>query len=680
MTMDRSTGIKLCSFAGLASVAAAGHYLGFPEGVNGILPLIFTLGREGAATLAGHMGAHLLVDAAEKSGKHAIDRVRGRQNRDVHRLIGEAIALMLERAAVDAPGGADGAAYLSGAAAAFRQDWMAVELTADEAAIGEPEVARYFAGDSEAIKHVRVLTEEQWFALVQRVAGEIPYGGALALSPDRGVADALRHAAANLCEKFAFELWEVAKQAWDRNDVAWPALIMRLLSEMLGHAKTATAGNADLMETVRKISSQIQGLAERVDTQAGKMTPDRSDELAGLIGDAIREYKQEIDSLGGALHLLLAGQERLTENSEAILREVRRITERNPAGQVEGELTAYLGVVDRYSKKELGSIRLREPGAAEGATRSLTEIVQGHRQFLIYTHDPSDTASLLMALPGFAGESGVLEPGVIPIRLPLGRWAERQGVHDLLSATIGDSMWASADFIAYLRQQIEAGRALLVLEAPADGRVSREALRWIKEELARGTAHQSRLCVVLKFGQQLDESRSLGFPIFVRPYNEQGAYGLALKLAVVGSETRDPTEEIQGKQSVSCRIGQSWSVVFQVSDNCYLTLFCRGTTGNLYRLHLHPDGHEAFARRGSPHNIPRAGDEFWFKEGGPAGTEVISAFATREPMGVHFAAGARSGYLCRSSEGELEGVRAEFRQMARQHCAEAQCEITVEDG
>jgi len=33
------------------------------------------------------MGAHLLVDAAEKRGKRAIDDVRGKQNRDLHRLI-----------------------------------------------------------------------------------------------------------------------------------------------------------------------------------------------------------------------------------------------------------------------------------------------------------------------------------------------------------------------------------------------------------------------------------------------------------------------------------------------------------------------------------------------------------------------------------------------------------------
>ena len=87
MALDRSTGIKLCSFAGLAAVAWAGRLLGIHEGLEGFLPLTLLLTREGAATLAGHMGAHLLVDAAEKRGKRAIDDVRGKQNRDLHRLI-----------------------------------------------------------------------------------------------------------------------------------------------------------------------------------------------------------------------------------------------------------------------------------------------------------------------------------------------------------------------------------------------------------------------------------------------------------------------------------------------------------------------------------------------------------------------------------------------------------------
>ena len=542
--------------------------------------------------------------------------MRGKQNRDLHRLIGEAISLTLQRAATDAPGGAAGAAYLNCAVEAFRDDWLAVELTADEAAIGEPAAAEFFAGDPEAIKHAPVLTEDQWFGLVQRVAGAVPGAGALALTPDTRATEALRHAAKELREHFAFELWEVAKRAWGRNDAAWAALILRLLSEILGHARDATAENAALAETVTKISGQIQALAARVET-------------------------------------LL------------------------PESSVESAMAAYGDVIERYSQKDLRPIVLREPGASEEATHFLFDMVRRHRQFLIYTDDPPRTADLLMAWPRYAAESGIQESDLIPIRLPLGRWVG-QSFSELLRATIEDSMPLSRNLAAYLRQEIDADHALVVLEAPADGTLSSEAIRWIREELVLGPARQNRLGIVLKFGPKLVNSRSIGFPVFVRPHTLEGTTNLALKLAVRGGEKRDPIMELPGKHSVSCRIGKSWSVLFHVDDNCYMTLFCRGTTGKLYRLFLHPDSRESFAARDIAHVIPRRDGEFWFKEGGPAGTESIIAFATREPMGFHFATGAHSGYLAPSSDAELSAVRAEFMQLAAEHRAEDQCDITVD--
>ena len=616
MALERSTGIKLCSFAGLALVAWVGRLLGIQEGLEGFLPLTLLLTREGAATLAGHMGAHLIVDAAEKRGKHAIDEVRGKQNRDLHRLIGEAISLTLRRAATDAPGGAAGAAYLNSAAEAFRDDWMAVELTADEAAIGEPAAAEFFAGDPEAIKHAPVLTEDQWFGLVQRVAGVVPGTGALSLTPDTHATEALRHAAKELREHFAFELWEVAKRAWGRNDAAWAALILRLLSEILGHARDASAENAALAETVTKISGQIQALAARVETL-------------------------------------------LPENS------------------VESAMAAYGDVIERYSREDLRPIILRELGATKEATHSLIDEVGRHRQFLIYTDDPIRTADLLMAWPRYSAESPNQESDIIPIRLPLGRWVG-QSFSELLQATIEDILPLSGSFVPSLLREIDAGHALVVLEAPADGTLSLEAIRWIRELVQRAVC-RSRLGVVMKFGPKLLDSRSIGLPIFVRPHTLEGTTSLALKLTVRGGDTRDPIVQLPGKHSVSCRIGESWSVLFQVDDNCYMTLFCRGTTGSLYRLFLHPDSRDSFAARGIAHVIPRSDGEFWFKEDGPAGTESIIAFATREPMSVHFAGGTHSGYLARSSDDELSAVRAEFMQLAAEHRAEDQCDITVED-
>ena len=225
MSIDRSTGIKLCSFAGLLGIAATGHYLGLGHEVEGILPFALALTRDGGGTLAGHLGTHLLVEAADRSGAYAADNARGLQNHDLHRLIGEAIARTLEKAAEETTIGPDGTAYLNSAAKAFRTNWMEVELTEADAAVAEPALLQYFTGDPEAIKKAPVLTADQWFVLVQNVASEVPSARLLALKPDPHATDALRYAAVRLRNNFASELWEVAKQAWKKDDLAWPAML-----------------------------------------------------------------------------------------------------------------------------------------------------------------------------------------------------------------------------------------------------------------------------------------------------------------------------------------------------------------------------------------------------------------------------------------------------------------------
>ena len=63
--------------AARARIAAAGHHFG-GEQLVGILPLAFSLAREGAAILAAHMGTHLLVQAGRqgRAGRPAAARCR----------------------------------------------------------------------------------------------------------------------------------------------------------------------------------------------------------------------------------------------------------------------------------------------------------------------------------------------------------------------------------------------------------------------------------------------------------------------------------------------------------------------------------------------------------------------------------------------------------------------------
>jgi class 3 adenylate cyclase len=345
------------------------------------------------------------------------------------------------------------------------------------------------------------------------------------------------------------------------------------------------------------------------------------------------------------------------------------------------ENAAFLEAVDRQLphavEEQLTQVGLREPGISVNATSSLSDVLKRHSQFLILTDDPAGTAVLLTALTRRSTGRAFSECEIVPVRLALGRWAAQQGLNGLLSTAINDDMGLSPALVRSLRQQVEAGHTLLILESPASGEIPSEAIRWIREELVKGAAHKSRLAVVAKFGQRLAELRSIGLPIVIRPHGQHEKRSLALTLHVSVNQTRDPIGEIPGDKSVRCQIGQSWSVVFHTNDDCYLTLFCRGTTGAIYRLLLHPDNVESFARGGRVYEIPRRGEEFLFREAGPAGKEIIRALATREPLAIHFASDAGGGYFCPFSEAELASVYEEFQGLPEEHRASAECDITV---
>src|SRR5260370_23866243 len=159
MQITRATGVRLGSVAGIAAVAGACHYFHLGE-LSGLIGTGLALAGEGAHAWFGHLGAEVVKDVIERAGK---ETPRGVQNRDLHRLVGQAIAAILEREADRAPGGKYGAAYLKEAATSFRgANWMEVELIGAEIAVSEPNVPAYFTGDAEAINHAPVLTQHEW--------------------------------------------------------------------------------------------------------------------------------------------------------------------------------------------------------------------------------------------------------------------------------------------------------------------------------------------------------------------------------------------------------------------------------------------------------------------------------------------------------------------------------------
>jgi hypothetical protein len=91
---------------------------------------------------------------------------------------------------------------------------------------------------------------------VQEVSGEAT------LSP------VLRYAAQTLHRDFAFGLWQAAKHAWKDGGLAWPALNLRLLSLIVGHAEEADANTAKLREEVAALRDSTNALEGEPDQSA----------------------------------------------------------------------------------------------------------------------------------------------------------------------------------------------------------------------------------------------------------------------------------------------------------------------------------------------------------------------------------------------------------------------------
>jgi hypothetical protein len=289
-------------------------------------------------------------------------------------------------------------------------------------------------------------------------------------------------------------------------------------------------------------------------------------------------------------------------------------------GNLESEKATYLGIIDRQfwgmmeRNWHVSCFVNWKPPLMQ--LDPLLEIVQHYRHFLLFTHDPISTSALLMGATRYAVGQGIVNSEIIPLRLPLERWLTHESLDDLLTIALSDMTRFSSKFISFLHRQIEAGQAFLILEPPTAGDLSSEAISWIRD-LTRGVAHNCRLVVLAKFGHNVLDLRKVGFPILIQPYSESEAPNLRLMLRALSSETRDPGEYISGELQISCKIGRSWSIAFKTSDNCYLTIFCRGTTGNLYRLFLDADQSESFIYAKHIYTVPRPGEEFYFKEQGP---------------------------------------------------------------
>jgi tetratricopeptide (TPR) repeat protein len=291
--IERASLVKLAGIGVTAAATIAAHPSGEVATWAGAgLLLLDSVAHAGF----GHLVLDFIHDVARRFD--GAGTARGVENRDLHRLIGATIARVLEHQAEHeagrAPGGKPGAQYLKSAAAAFRGEaWMNAELIGPETALAEVNVQSFFSGDPEAIKKAPVLEEDEWVKLVEGVA-ERP---AVFAEFDA----ALNHAATELREHFAGELWESVKHAWKKGDLAWPALVLRLLSLTLGHAGDAARNSAELRTEIAALRDTILKQAQPAIDNAKPSDQILIQAIQGYQGQIIGEIKTLQDLVREAL-------------------------------------------------------------------------------------------------------------------------------------------------------------------------------------------------------------------------------------------------------------------------------------------------------------------------------------------------------------------------------------------
>jgi formylglycine-generating enzyme required for sulfatase activity len=351
MSLARQTASKLVWFGASTAVAAAAHSCGVDVTLAALLPVIGGPAGKVIEELAKSLFGQAVIDAADASAGGWEARTHETRNHDLHQLIGRAIAAVLER---EAPASGD-RDFLRNAATCFRNpSWLDFELGAAESSLRDVNIAEYFTGRPDEVKTQPVLTPELWYGLVERVAG----------TP--GSLHALELAAAALHSGFADELWEESKRAHHANDLAWPALVLSLLSETLGHAKTAAHGNAQLATQLTAIRQDITALSSRMASVAEASAHGRSltaDERERL--EEVRAFQGQVAS---TLDLLVAEAAHIRATTDVtqsmvasavpLIAEIHKAVVRPSSAASVPRLEATSGALRAYGERVLKDTRL----------------------------------------------------------------------------------------------------------------------------------------------------------------------------------------------------------------------------------------------------------------------------------------------------------------------------------
>jgi hypothetical protein len=148
--------------------------------------------------------------------------------------------------------------------------------------------------------------------------------------------------------------------------------------------------------------------------------------------------------------------------------------------------------------------------------------------------------------------------------------------------------------------------------------------------------------------------------------------------------SRDVAIAPSGKRAgARYRVGDTLTVFFEASQDCYLTLLNIGTSGKLTILFPNALHRDNFIAANELHRIPGPEDGFEYQLQGPPGVEKLKAIATRTRVELLESSFAPDGSLFLSvqpAEGarNIAVIRKKVERLPPAQWAEAEWEFTVE--
>ncbi|MFM9957421.1 MAG: hypothetical protein ACKVZJ_05065 [Phycisphaerales bacterium] len=248
------------------------------------------------------------------------DRRRGFGNADLHRLVGAAIAAAFEESSRERP--ATDRAFAEAQSRLFRDEWGKPGEREMPARVKDALLETRFVGDAEGLKSQPVLDPQLWRLTLDAVMGATKI---------REHDQARERAAAHLTAHYTGILWELSKRAWRDNDLAWPALMMRLLSGIAGDVKGTRDDVAQLRIDLEHATRLIVQLAERAAPHAPAEQRELLVEIRanqGVILATLGRIEGKVDHVAGEVEQLGAKTDHGIRVGEQTLAGVKRLEDR----------------------------------------------------------------------------------------------------------------------------------------------------------------------------------------------------------------------------------------------------------------------------------------------------------------------------------------------------------------